>query len=165
MNNSQIRGYRFAYELWACNHRIRDPRSGGTCGSGPALLCNAIFVTSGGYLQKSNSLLLNSRCGQHPGPKALLACDACRRGGCGRGGGAPSRLSKTFEFLYQFITIFQHSKMQLFISRCHHMWAIPCVHCNYHQTNQDGKIIKLNILPCTCIHMYFQPKYKLQITN
>ena len=39
----------------------------------------------------------------------------------GRGGGAPSRLSKTFEFLYQFLTIFQHSKMQLYISKCHNM--------------------------------------------
>ena len=33
----------------------------------------------------------------------------------------PGRVSKTFEFLYQFLTIFQHSKMQLFISRFHHM--------------------------------------------
>ena len=85
--------------------------------------------------------------------------------GAGRSGEAASRFSKTFEFLYQFLSIFQHSKMQLFNSRCHHMWAIPCVHCNYHQTNQDGKTMKLNILPCTCIHMYFQPKYKSQITN
>ena len=118
---------------------------------------------SGGYLQKS--LLSNTRCGRHPGPTAPQACEACRRGGCGKGGEAPSLLLKTFEFFYQFLNIFQHSKMQLFNSRCHHMWAIPCVHCNYHQTNQNGKTIKLNILPCTCIHMYFQPKYKSQITN
>ena len=84
----------------------------------PDVLCYLVsllvtITTSGGYFQISNSLLPNTRHGQHPGPTTQQACKGDRREGArgGRvregggvlerwrsGGGAPSRLSKVFLF-------------------------------------------------------------------